>query len=75
MTYDGLYYLQTESMLAQNRKEDRMVNKRRISEIIQFLESKGIELNKFNNYMNSQLKNKIENISSNNQAYIKEKIS
>ena len=31
MTYDGLYYLQTESMLAQNRKEDRMVNKRRIS--------------------------------------------
>ena len=31
MTYDGLYYLRTESMLAQNRKEDRMVNKRRIS--------------------------------------------
>ena len=73
MTYDGLYYLQTEAMLAQNRKEDKMANKRRISEIIHFLESKGIELKKFNNYMNSQLKNKIENISSNNQAYIKEK--
>lgn len=72
-TYDGLYYLQTEAMLAQNNQIDRVVNRNRLGMIFQYFSEKGIELNKLNTYMNNQLKNKIENISSNNQAYIKEK--
>ncbi len=74
--YDGLYYIQNEAFYAQNQPNlQKVIDERKLGKIFKFipdLAKKG-NLDYLSTYMNSVLKNKIENVSSNAQVYIKEK--
>ena len=73
--YDGLYLLQTESMLAQSSKsQDRFKKKSKLGYKL-FKNYLNQEKNSslLENYMNNQLKNKIDIISSSASQYIRDK--
>lgn len=73
--YDGLFYLQTQSIIDQAQNADKLHNQSRLTSIRQYipksLNVKSVYL--LNNYMNTQLKNKIEAVASQSKIYIKEK--
>ena len=74
--YDGLYYIQNEAFYAQNQPDlQKVIDERRLGAIFKFIPdlAKKENLDYLNTYMNSELKNKIENVSSNDKIYIKEK--
>ena len=72
--YDGLYIIQTESLMVKGVNKNNYFKK---SKLGRRLFKNFINLEKdqtmLDNYMNNQLKNKLELISSNTMAYIKDK--
>ena len=74
--YDGLYYIQNEAFYAQNQPNlQKVIDERKLGMIYKYIPdvAKKGNLDYLSTYMNSVLKNKIENVSSNAGVYIKEK--
>ena len=75
ITYDGIYGLQNETMINSAQTRDRLSNQSRIINIIRHLPKtlKYDQIYKLKTYMNSELKEKIQKISSQPGTYVREK--
>lgn len=73
--YDGLYGLQSETMILSAQNRDKLANQSRIVNILRHL-PKSLQIDKIyklKTYMNAELKEKIQKISSQPQRYVREK--
>ncbi len=73
--YDGLYGLQSETMILSAQNRDKLANQSRIVNLLKHL-PKSLQIDKIyklKTYMNSELKEKIQKVSSAPSQYVKEK--
>jgi meckelin len=73
--YDGLYGLQSETMILSAQNRDKMANQSRIVNLLRHL-PKSLQIDKIyklKTYMNAELKEKIQKISAQANKFVKEK--
>ncbi len=73
--YDGLYGLQSETMILSAQNRDKLANQSRIVNLLRHL-PKSLQIDKIyklKTYMNAELKEKIQKVSSQPQRYIRDK--